>query len=199
MAARQKAEPSSEQSEPSPHATPGSTDTAPPTGGEIAEAAQTRGVLMQANDAAMQSFIGWCTDRAQTTDEDQYNIMASIIGDIVRAGNVAELMAERAPLHARDIVGRPLILHGFEIREGDFEDSVIGFYAAMTCGRPGTDETRIVTCGAAKVMAKLMMLDHFINDPNNDESWPQIFWFTEKKMKSGNSVLDITRPEIVEG
>ena len=176
----------------------GSAPDDSPTGGDIAEAAQTRGVLAQRNDMAMQTFVQWCTTRAETTDEDQYAIMASVVGEIMSSGNVAELMAERSPLHARDLIGKPLILYGFELREGDYEESIVGFYAAMTCGRPGSDETRIITCGGTKVLAKLMMLESFINDPNSDETYPQIFWFTAKETKKGYKVLDIVRPEIAE-
>lgn len=176
----------------------GSTDAPSPTGEEVALARQTSSALRQNNEAAMQTFIEWCTTKAETTDEDQFNIMASVIGEITRSGNVAEMMAERAPLHARDLIGKPLILHGFEIREGDYEESMIGFYAALTCGRPGSAETRIVTCGGMKVMVKLMMLEHFISQEDSTEEWPQVFWFTEKRTKKGYGVLDITRPEITE-
>lgn len=170
-----------------------------PTGEEVAEAVQTGQVLAQRNDAAVQTFMTWVTERAQTTDEDQYAIMASVMGEIMSSGNVAELMEERAPLHARNLIGKPLILFGFEIREGDFEDSAIGFYAALTCGRPGTDATRVVTCGGMKVLAKLMMLEHFIASEGNDDTWPQPIVFTEKRTKKGFGVLDIIRPEIVQG
>lgn len=176
----------------------GSASDETPTGGDIALAVRTRSALAQRNEMAMQTFMEWATARAETTDEDQYAIMASVVGEIMGSANVAELMAERSPLHARDLIGKPLILYGFELRQGDYEESAVGFYAAMTCGRPGSDETRIVTCGGTKVLAKLMMLESFINDPSNDEDWPQIFWFTAKRTKAGNTVLDIVRPEITE-
>lgn len=172
--------------------------TVAPTAGEVEETRRTSTALQEANTTAMQSFMTWCTARADTTDEDQFDIMASVIGEIMRSENVAQLMEERAPLHARDLIGKPLILHGFEIREGKYEESQIGFYAALTCGRAGTDETRIVTCGGLKVMAKLMMLEHFINRDDTDDAWPLVFWFTEKTTGKGYGVLDIARPEIVQ-
>jgi hypothetical protein len=174
----------------------GSEETAPPTGEEIAETVRTGNVLAQRNDAAMQTFMTWVTQRADTTDDDQYAIMASVMGEIMTSNNVASLMEERAPLHARDVVGRPLILFGFEIREGQYEDSAIGFYAALTCGRAGSDETRVITCGGMKVLAKLMMLEMFIERDDNDDTWPQPIVFTEKQTRKGYGVLDIVRPAI---
>ena len=146
------------------------------------------------NDAAMQSFVGVLTERAQTTDEDQYSIMAQVTAEIMAADNMAELMSERASLHARDVVGVPMLLHGFEIREGTFEDGILPFYAAMTCGRPDSEHTRIVTCGGMKVLAKLIRMDQIINTEGSPEGYPQVFWFTEKRTSNGFSVLDIVRP-----
>lgn len=175
----------------------GSQEVARPASGDVEDTRRTSTALQKANEASMQTFLTWCTSKAETTDEDQFAMMAAVIGEITRSENMAQLMEERAPLHARDLIGRPLILHGVEIREGKYEDSPIGFYAALTCGRAGTDETRIVTCGGMKVMAKLMMIEHFINDPKTDDEWPVIFWFTEKTTSKGFGVLDIVRPEIV--
>jgi hypothetical protein len=195
MAPRTKAATAAE-SQADQHQGNGSPEAAGPPAGEVVEAQRAASTVAVRNDAAMQTFVGWCVQRAETTDEDQYNIMASVVAEIMSSNNVADLMQERAPLHARDIIGVPLLLYGFEIREGKYEDSMIGFYAAMTCGRPGSDETRIVTCGGIKVMAKLYKLEEFINSPDNDESWPQVFWFTEKQTSKGYGVLDIARPEV---
>lgn len=166
---------------------------------DAVEAVHTGQVLAQRNDAAVRTFMEWVTSKAETTDEDQYNIMASVMGEIMTSGNLAEMMEERATLHARDLIGRPLILFGFEIREGDYEESQIGFYAALTVGRPGSDMTRVVTCGGMKVLVKLMMMENFISQEDTEETWPQPIVFTEKKTRKGYGVLDIIRPEIVAG
>lgn len=165
-----------------------------PSSREIALAGEVKSAIQVRNGAAMQTFMEWCVARGQTTDEDQYDLMASIIGEIMTAQNMAELMEERAPLHGRDLVGKVLLLHGFEIREGSYEESPIGYYAAMTCSTPHSEHMRIVTCGAAKVLAKLMMIEHLISREDTEDDYPVLFWFTARVAKSGNTVLDIVTP-----
>lgn len=167
----------------------GSSSESTPTAQELMQAKAQMGEVVTRNEQIMQTFIQWQVERASTTDEDQFAIMASIVAEIMDADSVEEVLREREALHARDIVNTPLILHGFELREGTYEDSQTGYYAAMTVSRPGADVTRIVTCGGMKVLAKLMKLDQF-------GEWPQIFYFTEKKTNKGYGVLDIVRPPL---
>ncbi len=153
---------------------------------DMAEAAQFAGATKDRNEQAMQTFITWLTERADTTDEDQYAVMASILAEMMDAASPEEVMRERTTMRATEAVGIPLILHGFEIRAGEYEDSLLGFYAAMTVSRPGMDTTRILTCGATKVLMKLYALDTF-------NEWPQAFCFSAKQGKKG-TILDIVRP-----
>lgn len=147
----------------------------------------------EANKAALQTFIDWLAERANTTDEDQFEIMAQITAEILTAPDMASLMSEATTLHARDVIGVPMLMHGFEIREGTFESGPFPFYAAITCSRPDAERSRIVTCGAAKVLAKLKRMEELITDENTGDEWPQVFWFTEKQVANGNTVLDIVR------
>lgn len=167
----------------------GSQAVATPSPAEIAEAQVVAGTIATRNDAIFQTFVTWCDARANKTDEDMFAIQAQIIADIIQGESAEEILTEKSPLHARDILGRPLLLHGFEIHEGSFEDSNLGYYAALTVSRPDSDDTRVVTCGAIKVLAKLYKLDEF-------GDWPQLFWFTEKKTSRGFGVLDIVRPTV---
>lgn len=167
----------------------GSAADGTPPKAELAALASTIGEVQQRAAQNMQTFIQWQVDRASTTDEDQFALMASIISEIMEAKDAAEVLEERSALHARDIVNVPLLMHGFELREGTYEDSQTGYYAAITVSRQGSDTTRIVTCGGMKVLAKLMMLDRF-------GEWPQIFYFTSKKTSNGYDVLDIVKPQI---
>lgn len=173
----------------SPAQASGSDAAGAPSGAEVAAAQAAAGTVVTRHEQNMQTFIQWQVERATTTDEDQYAVMASIISEIMDATDVAEVLQERSALHARDILGVPLILHGFELREGTYEDSQTGYYAALTVSRAGSDATRIVTCGGMKVLAKLMMLDRF-------GEWPQVIYFTEKKTSNGYGVLDIIKPAL---
>lgn len=149
----------------------------------IATAQRAVAMAKEEQDAVMQPFINWMVERADTGDEDQYAIMAAIMKEMMEAENPAELLKERSTIKARETIGVPLLLHGFEIREGDYEDSMFQHYAAMTVSRPGSDVTRVCVCGATKILMKLYLLDRM-------DTWPIAFYFTEK-VKKGKGILDM--------
>lgn len=156
---------------------------------EVAKLNAQVGDIQARQEQSMATFMDWIVSKATTNDEDQYAIMASIIDEILQSDSPEEVLRERSALHARDITNTPLLVHGFEIRAGDYEESTINHYAALTVSRQGSAETRVITCGGIKVMAKLMKLDQF-------GEWPQIIIFTEKKTSNGYGVLDIVKPAI---
>jgi hypothetical protein len=163
--------------------------TDPEPSQEIAVAEKAMSEIEAKNYAIVQNFVEWLAERADTTDEDQYAVMASIVGEIMASPDVASALAERSSLSAKDLINRPLILHGFEIREGSFEESDLPFYASLTMSTPGQDATRNVTCGGMKVMARLRKLDEF-------GEWPQLVMFTAKETRKGFTALDLVRPTV---
>lgn len=156
---------------------------------EVEQTAAFAGEIATRQAANTAIFLDWMKERANTTDEDQYAVMASIISEIMDSGSAEEVLREKSALHARDILNVPLVLHGFEIREGDFEDSMTGHYAALTMSRRGSEGTRVVTTGAIKVLAKLYKLDQL-------NEFPYIVCFTEKETKKGYGVIDMVTPQI---
>lgn len=142
-------------------------------------AAQTRAN----NEAHLQNFMNWLAEEASSDDEDQYAMMASIMGEIMNAENPAEVMAEKQTLSAKEVIGRPFLLHAFVIRQGDYEESLFQHYAALTVSPPGSDVTRVLTTGASKILMKLYALSRF-------NEWPQPIMFTSKPGKKGD-ILDI--------
>lgn len=131
------------------------------------------------NKEHLQNFMNWMVQRADSTDEDQYEVMASIMGEIMNAANPAEALAEKSTVRISDVVGRPFLLHSFEIRAGDYEESMFQHYAALTISPPGVAQTRIATTGASKILMRLYALDQF-------DEWPQPIMFTSKVGKKGN-------------
>lgn len=185
--ARQQATRQHEDQEDAPTVrTPEESQLAIPEGHTLADAQSAVTATAEANNAAMQTFINWLVERADTTDEDQYALMASIMSEIIASANPDEVLREKSTMKAGDVVGQPLLLHGFEIRAGDYEESMLEHYAALTVSRPGAEGTRILTCGATKVLMKLYALD-------KHGEWPQAIMFTSKAGKKGN-ILDMVRP-----
>lgn len=154
---------------------------------DLTEASAAAEASALSNEQHMQNFVQWMTDRADTTDEDQFAIMASILGDIMGAENPQQAMAEQSTLSMRERVGQVFILHGFEIRAGDYEESMFQHYAVLTVSSPGSSKTRIMTTGATKVLFRLYALDQF-------GEWPIPFRVTGKDGKKG-TILDIVTPE----
>jgi len=167
----------------------GSSQDGPSLNDQAVSLKATTGQTVSKNEAVMQDFVNWLVAAADTDDSDQYALMASIVAEIRQATNPEEVLRERSALHVRDILNTPLVVHGFEIRAGDYEDSELNFYAAITVGRQGREDTRIVTCGATKVLAKLWVLQD-MND------WPQIVWFTGKQTSKGFTSIDMVSPTI---
>lgn len=167
----------------------GSSQGGPSINDQALSVQATTGQIVTKQAAIMQEFVDWLVAAADSTDADQYALMASIVAEIRQAENPAEVLRERSALHVRDILNVPLIVHGFEIREGDYEESDLNFYAAITCGREGREDTRIITCGATKVLAKLWRL----KDMNE---WPQVVWFTGKKTSAGFTAFDMVTPTV---
>lgn len=153
------------------------------TAEDLSRAAGAADATKQANDEAMQTFVQWLAETADQGDEELYEVMASIMSDMLQAENPEQLLKESTVLHAQDILGHPLILHDFDIREGQYEDSLLGFYAALTVSRPGMQQTRIVTCGATKVLMKLYNLRRI-------GTFPVPFMFKGKPGKKG-TIIDM--------
>ena len=167
----------------------GSSQDGPSVNDQAVSLQAQTGQIVSKNEAIMQDFVTWLVGKADTTDEDQYALMASIIADIRQSSSPEEVLRERSALHVRDILNTPLVLHGFEIRQGDFEDSELNYYAAMTVGRQGREDTRVVTSGATKVLGKLWVLEEM-------GVWPQVIWFTGKQTSKGYQSLDMVSPTV---
>ena len=160
--------------------------------GEPAEAVDLEvatGEIALRNQAVVGNFVEWLTFRANSTDEDQFALMASIIGEIMEADNVADALREKSSISAKEVLGETLILHGFEVREGKFEESDLPFYASLTVGRPGSDKTRNLTCGGMKVLVRLRKLDEI-------GEWPVAVKFVGKETAKGFTALDMVAPTI---
>lgn len=167
----------------------GSSQDGPSINDQALSLQATTGQIVSKNEQIMQDFVSWLVASANTTDDDQYALMASIVAEIRQAASPEEVLRERAALHVRDILNTPLIVHGFDIREGSYEESELNYYAAITVGRAGREDTRIVTCGATKVLAKLWRLQEI-------GEWPQVIWFTGKQTSKGFTAFDMVSPAV---
>lgn len=135
----------------------------------------------------MTQLIDYLAVRAQETDADTYAAMESVMREIFDAPDAASVLTEKMPIHGKEFVNKPFLCMGFTVREGEFEDGS-PFYAVLDVRLNGGKESRVVTCGGWKVLAKLAKLDMI-------GEWPQVMQIIGKETKKGYTVLDIVRPE----
>ena len=127
----------------------------PPTG-EVA----TRADAPTEPDA----FSRWLTDEKAKEGEPDVSAHQRIIEQVLNANSPDEVLTPVEAESAKDMVGIPLILHGFDLNESEF-DVGTPFYASMKCVNYTTGEPAAVNCGHKKIIAQLMKLEQFTQYP----------------------------------
>lgn len=173
----------------------GNGDVATPVSqGAIVQAKQAAGAIAARNQEAAQALGQWCLSKATTTDADQFDVMANMVAEILAADNLADALTKKMPRHAREYIGKPFVLTGFSIREGEYEQSQLPFYAALDATDPDTGASFVITCGGVKTLAVLMKMEYEIAREDTDDEWPQVVMLVETKTSKGYGVIDLVRP-----
>lgn len=105
-------------------------------------------------DARVAAFLQAGRTHVET---DSAQAQLDIVRRIVAAESVEDILGEQTILHAKDVLGRPLIITGYHFTESDFDDQTIDFYMIFECVTPN-GEPYPVTCGAVNAMAQLYAL-----------------------------------------
>jgi hypothetical protein len=106
------------------------------------------------------SFVDWLSKKAEENDDDTIQALVDVIREMATATSPAEVLAGGYPLHAREVLGRPMLVTGVKIRQGNWEDNNgLGFYAVMDVVFMDTEQVRVVTCSGKRVLVKLWGLD----------------------------------------
>jgi hypothetical protein len=139
---------------------------------------------------AMRSMAEWLAEKATYTEEDEWASMERIISEVLQSETPDEVLRQKLPVHARDILNRPMALNGFRVIEGDYEDAVIPFYLALEVTYGNPPEPHVVTCGGLTMLAQIKVLDD-IGD------WPQVIEIRQKDKptKKGYHPLRLHRPD----
>ncbi len=90
-------------------------------------------------------------------DLDPEAIAADIARRILEAPDTNAALQLGVAVHAREILGQPIVITGFRFQESGF-DSGPGAYAVLDAVNDDTGEGFAVTCGGVNVMAQLIRL-----------------------------------------
>ena len=88
---------------------------------------------------------------------DPEHVSIDIIGRILNATTVDDVLGGAGATHARDFLNVPFVLTSVRFNQSDFGDSGPAFYALLE-GANGDGEPVTVTCGARNVIAQAWKL-----------------------------------------
>lgn len=164
-------------------------DRAGEIGAELEQRAEAVTGELMTMGPAMQTMAEWLAERAKYTEDDEFAAMERIIAETLRSETPDEVLRQKLPIHARDVLDRPMALKDFRLVEGEYEGD-FPFYAAMevTFGNPPEDH--VVTCGGLRVLAQLKALDDL-------GEWPQVIEIKQsrKPTRKGYWPLRLERPD----
>ena len=93
-----------------------------------------------------------------TADElDPAHVSIDIIGRILNATTVDDVLGGAGAVHARDFLGIPFVLTGVRFNRSDFGDDGPAFYALLEAANDDGERV-VVTCGARNVIAQAWKL-----------------------------------------
>lgn len=120
-------------------------------------------------------------------EQDTLQSYRMIIDQILNSNTPEDVLTPVEAVSARDMVGRPFILHGFDVNQSEF-DVGSPFYASMKVTFLEDDVKAVVNTGNQAVMAQLIRLSQFEN------GFPQSVVIREgrKPNKYGNKPLRLT-------
>lgn len=86
------------------------------------------------------------------------DMMDRILGDILTAGSLDDVLENTAPLKGVDVAGEQLVVHGISFTESDVEDSRIPYYATLHAVRSQTGKRVVINCGGEQVLAQALWI-----------------------------------------
>lgn len=107
------------------------------------------------DDEVFQRFLAAADTEVSEVDPDQVSL--EIIGRILKATSVDDVLGGGGATHARDFLDVPFTLTGVRFNRSDFGDNGPAFYALLE-GADRNGEPVLVTCGARNVIAQAWKL-----------------------------------------
>lgn len=93
-------------------------------------------------------------DGVLPVEESSGDTAQKIVAEILSSETVDDVIGSSDPLHAKDLIGQPLTIHGGVFRRSEYEEGT-GIYAVADCTHLGTGERVKVTMGASNIVAQL--------------------------------------------
>lgn len=112
--------------------------------------------LSRMDDTERLAVVAFLESLGEMTEEDPEMAAMSIIGRVLRAQTIDDVLAESTVFGARSVLGVPLTLHAVRFRRSDYEG--LGGYALLDVTTNDPPQEILVSCGGAQVMAQAYRL-----------------------------------------
>src|SRR5713101_1019065 len=165
---------------------------------EVAEQAKTGTVVDPANvkDSAAtvrkdSEFDKFLRDREARDGDPERDPYDAILRQVLDAETPDAVLTPVEALQGKDLIGVPLILLGFELNKSEYDEGS-PFYASMRCLQPPDGDPVVVNTGHKKVIAQLVKLEEFHQNPKVDAGYPyQVMFRTRGTSKVGTPMLEL--------
>lgn len=140
------------------------------------------GVQVPSATPALDNLLAWLVNEVGDADAESAAGMEAIVRQVLSADNPTQVLRQTLPMDATHVLGVPMLLLDFSIRESEFEGTKsLPFYASLQVMMGEPAEPRVVNTGAIKVLAQLKRLREL-------DQWPQVVMIEEAaKAKKGQS------------
>jgi len=136
---------------------------------------------------AMANLLTWLGEHSSGTEEDEFAAMERMIAEVMRSETPDQILAEKLLVSGKNLVGKTLMVFGFEIAESEIEGDGAPFYARLDCQIRPDDTRRVVSVGGWMILGQLKRLDEV-------GEWPQAVCIVAKPTKKGFTALNLGKP-----
>lgn len=95
---------------------------------------------------------------AEKGEDSDAAVMDRIIGSILTAESMDDVLDLNTPLKAAEVLGEQLVVRDITFTESDIEDARIPYYATLHCTRSEKNQPAVVNVGGEQVLAQALWL-----------------------------------------
>lgn len=139
---------------------------------------------------ALDNLLAWLISESADPDAESAAGMEAIVRQVLMAENPTQVLRQSLPMAGSDVVGVPMLLNDFTIRQSEFEGSKgLPYYASMQVMMGEPPEPRVINTGAIKVLAQLKRLREL-------DQWPLVVTLEEARAAKKGESAPLTLREL---
>jgi hypothetical protein len=140
---------------------------------------------------ALDNLLEWLVAEADAMKDDELALgMEAIVRQVLSATDMAQVLRKTMPISGGDVVGVPMLLGDFTIRESEFEGSKsLPYYASLQVMMGDPPEPRVINVGSIKVLAQLKRMREL-------GQWPVVVMVEEARAAKKGESAPLTLTEV---